>query len=241
MQCELVRCEVNPFLLLELCGEEFHNRRVKIFAAKECITVGRFNFEHTVTNFENRDVKRTAAKIIHRDQFAVILLKPVCESRRSWLIDDTQNFKASNLSGILGCLTLGIVEICRNRNHGLRHGFTKIALGGFLHLLQSERADLRRRIIFAACFDPSIAGLTLGDGVGDEAHIFLGHRIIETTANQALYRKDGVFGVCDCLTLGRLTDQALTVLGKGNDRRGCPRAFGIFNHLGLAALHHCNA
>ena len=241
MQRELVRCEIDAFLLLELCRKEFNDRRIKIFAAKECITVGRFDFEHTVTDFENRDVKRTAAKVIHRDQFAVILLKPVGECGSCWLIDNTQHFKASNLSGILGCLTLGIVEICRNRNHGLRHGFTKIALGGFLHLLQSERADLRRRIIFAACFDPSIAGLTLGDGVGDEAHIFLCHRIIETTANQALYRKDRIFRISDGLPLGRLTDEALTVFGKGYDRRGCPRAFGIFNHLGLAALHHCNA
>src|SRR3546814_14972793 len=45
----------------------------------------------------------------------------------------------------------------------------------------------------------------------------------------------------DRLALGRLADQALTILGERDHRRRRARAFGIFDNLGLAAFHHRNA
>jgi hypothetical protein len=54
------------------------------------------------------------------------------------------------------------------------------------------------------------------------------------TADQTLHREDGVVGVGHRLALGRLADQALTILGEGDDRRRGARTFRIFDDLGLA-------
>ena len=101
--------------------------------------------------------------------------------------------------------------------------------------------DLRRRIIFAAGFDPSIAVLALDDGIGDQTHVLLGHRIVKAAADQALHRVNRVVRIGHRLTLGGLPDQALAIFCKGDDRRRRARAFCIFNNFGLAAFHHRNA
>jgi hypothetical protein len=135
-------------------------------------------------------------------------------------------------------LALGVVEVGRNDDR-LFDLFAEIGLGGFLHLLQIG-ADSRWRIIFAARLDPGVAIVAL-DAVGDELHVLLGQRIVETAADQALDRENRVFGIGDRLALCRLADQAFAVLRKGDDRRRRARAFDIFDNLGLAAFHHRDA
>jgi hypothetical protein len=56
-----------------------------------------------------------------------------------------------------------------------------------------------------------------------------------------LTAKNGVVRVGHGLTLGGLADQALAILGEGDDRRRGARAFRIFDNLGLAAVHDCDA
>src|SRR3546814_731667 len=88
---------------------------------------------------------------------------------------------------------------------------------------------------------PGIAVRALGDRIGDEFHVLLGHGIVEAAADQALDREHGVVRIGDRLALGRLADQALTILGERDHRRRRARAFGIFDNLGLDAFHHRNA
>ena len=101
--------------------------------------------------------------------------------------------------------------------------------------------NLRRAIVLAAGLDPGVAVLALDDRVGDELGVLLGHRIVEAAADQALHREHGVVGIGDRLALRRLADQALAVLGEGDDRRRRARAFRILDDLGLAAVHHGDA
>ena len=64
----------------------------------------------------------------------------------------------------------------------------------------------------------------LDDLVGDEAHVLLGHRIVEGAADQALDGEEGALGVGDRLALGRLADEALAVVREGDDgRASCAR------------------
>ena len=87
----------------------------------------------------------------------------------------------------------------------------EIGFGGFLHLLQDHRGDLRGRILLAAGLDPGVAIVALDDLVGDELLVLLGHRIVVAAADQALDREEGVFRIGDRLALGRLADQPLAV------------------------------
>ena len=237
LQRKPVVAKVDPFLLLELVGEEIDDLGVEILAAEEGVAVGRLHLEHAVADLEDRDVERAAAEIVDRDRLAVLLLHPISERGRGRLVDDAQHLEAGDLAGILGRLALGVVEIGRDGDHRLGDGLAQIGLGGFLHLLKDEGRDLARRIILAARLHPGVAIRALDDLIGDELGVLLGDRIVEAAADQALHREHGIVGIGDRLALRRLADQPLAVLGEGDDRRRRARAFRIFDNLGLPALH----
>jgi hypothetical protein len=107
--------------------------------------------------------------------------------------------------------------------------------------MQDEGGNLRRAIVLAAGIDPSVAVGALDDLVRDQLGVFLGDRIVEPAADEALHRENRVVGIGDRLPLCRLADQAFAVLGEGHDRWSGPRAFRILDDLRLAAFHDCNA
>src|SRR6185369_613546 len=131
--------------------------------------------------------------------------------RRGRLVDDAQYLEAGDLAGILGGLALCVVEIGGNGDDGLFDFLAEMGLGGFLHLLQDEGGNLRRRIGLAVHLDPGIAIASLGDLVGDELLVLLDGGVVVAAADQALDRENGAFGIGDRLALGRLADEALAV------------------------------
>ena len=70
---------------------------------------------------------------------------------------------------------------------------------------------------------------------------FSDDRIVVAAADQALDREEGVFGIGDRLALGRLADEALAVLGEGDDGGRGARAFRILDDLGVLAVHDGDA
>ena len=94
---------------------------VNVVAAQVGVAVGSNDFENTVVQFENRDIKGAAAQVIHCDNPVFLFVQPVGEGSRSWLVHQAQNIESCNTAGILGGLPLAIVEICRNRDDGLGH------------------------------------------------------------------------------------------------------------------------
>ena len=226
---------------MEICCQKFDKLAVKVFTAQERVAIGRFHFENAVAHFEDRDIERTAAKVIDRDGFILILVHAICKRSGGWLVNDTQDFKTRNLARILRGLTLGVVEVRRNRDNGLRDGFAEIGLCCFLHFLKDERRNLRWRIIFSARLYPSVAILALDDIVRNKLRVLLGDWIVEAAADKALHCENRAFRIGHSLTLCRLSDQALTVLSKGHDRWRRTCAFRILDDLGLAAVHYRNA
>ena len=124
LQSELVLFQVNALLLLELVCQILDETHVEIFTAEEGVTVGGLHFEHAIPDFKDGHVERAAAEIVNGDCACLALIEAVSECRRRRLIDDAQNFEAGNLAGILGCLTLGVIEIGRNRDDGLGYFLT---------------------------------------------------------------------------------------------------------------------
>ena len=117
----------------------------------------------------------------------------------------------------------------------------EIGLGGFLHLLQNEGGDLRGRILLAVGLNPGVAVGRLDDLIGNEIHVLLGQRIVERPADEALDREEGLLRIGDRLALGRLADETLAVVGKGDDGWGSPCAFRVLDDLRSLALHHRHA
>jgi hypothetical protein len=70
---------------------------------------------------------------------------------------------------------------------------------------------------------------------------FLDKLVVEGTTDQALDGIESVGGVSDGLALGSLTDEALAVLGEGDDGGSGAGTFSVFDHTGSLTLHDGNA
>ena len=112
------------------------------------------------------------------------LVETVGERGRGRLVDDAQHFEAGDLAGVLGGLTLRVVEIGGNGDDGLLDLLAEMGFRGLLHLLQDESGDLRGRIGLAVGLDPGIAVGGLDDLVGDELLVLLDHRVVIAAADR---------------------------------------------------------
>ena len=226
--------------LFKLIRQIVDDAHVKVFTAQERVPVGGFHFEETVVNFQNRDVKGAAAKVVNRDGARFLAIKAIGQCGCGRFVDDAQHLKTGDLARVLGGLTLGVVEIRGHRDDGLGNGFTQIGFGGFFHLLQDEGRDLAGRILLAAHFNPRIAIAAVDDLIRHILLIFDDHRVVKTAPDQALDGEHSVRGVGDCLTLGGLTDQTFGFCETDDRRRGA-RTFSVFDDPGLRAVHDGNA
>ena len=225
LQGQLVLAQVSAGFLFELVGQEIDDPQVEVLAAEEGVAVGRLHLEHAVADLEDRDVESAAAQVIDGDLLAVVLVQAVGQGRRGRLVDDAQDFQAGDLAGVLGRLTLGVVEIGRNGDDRLGDFLTQVTLGVFLELHQDEGRNLLRAVVLAVSLDPGIAGRAFDDVVGHHPLVLRHDGIVIRAANQALESEQGVGRVGHRLALGRLADQPLTILGERDDRRRRACAF----------------
>ena len=181
------------------------------------VAVGGKHFNDAVADIEDRHVERAAAEVVDHDLLLVFFIDAVGHSSGRRLVDDTLDLEAGDLAGILGCLTLRVVEVRRNGDDRFGDGLTEVSLGVGLQLAQDHCGDLLRRVLLAVDLDFIIG-----------AHVTLDGR-------------HSAIGVGDGLTLCDLTDHTLAGLREGHDGRSCAIALCVGDHDGLAALHNCDA
>src|SRR5271166_3358149 len=114
----------------------------------------------------------------------------------SRFVDESKHLQARDLARVLCGLSLAVVKVSRNSNHGLRHGSAKIAFGRLLHLLPYDGAYLAWAVLLSHGLNPGVAIWARNDLVGGKLLFFLDDRIVITTSNQALDGENRVFGVC---------------------------------------------
>ena len=212
---DLVVRQVNALGLLELIDEVFHNGFVEVIAAEVGVAVGSQNFDDAVADVEDGDIERAAAEVVDHDLLLGFLIHAVGQRGCGRLVDDTLDFEARDLAGVLGGLTLCVVEVGRDGDDGFGNRAAEVSLCVGLQLLQDHRGDLLRGVLLAVDVDFIIG-----------AHV-------------ALDGRDGAVGVRDGLTLCNLTDHTLTGLRECDDGRGGAVAFGIGDDDRLAAFHDC--
>ncbi len=239
LQRHRVLAQVDALLALELGREPVDHGLVEVVAAEVVVARGGLHLEHALAELEHRHVERAAAEVEDEDRLIALLVEAVGERRGGRLVDDPQHLEAGDLAGVLGGVALGVVEVRRDRDHGLAHRLAQVGLGVGLELLQDHGRDLRRRDDLVAGLDAGVTVRAGGDLVRDDL-LLLGH-LRGLAAHEALDREDGVLGVRHRLALGRCADQALAVLGERDDRRGRATALGVGDDGGLAALHHRHA
>ena len=240
LQGLFVLAQVDAFVGLEAVGQVIHDHLVEVIAAQVSIATGRKHFEDTVADFEYGDIEGAAAQVKDENALVILLVQAVGQGRGGGLVDNAQNLKASDLAGVLGGLTLGIVEIGRHGDHRLGDRFTEVLASIFSQLAQHLGRDFLGGELLV---EHGALHLDIGAGLLNGITHLLGFFVdfINTAADETLDRIEGIFGVHDRLTLGDLTYQLVLVLRVGHHRGGRAEAFGVGDHGGLTALHHRDA
>ena len=235
--------QVNALIFLELVNEVVDQTGIEVFTTQVGITVGCQNFEGffavNFVDFDNRDIEGTTTQVVNRDStVADFFIQTVSQSSRGWFVDDTFYFQTCDTASIFGCLTLSIVEVCRNGDNSFSYRLTQVIFSGFLHFFQHFSRNLRWCCFGAFHIKPCIAVICRDDFVRHDGNVTLNFFVLEAATDQAFNRKQSVLRVCHCLTFSRLTNQSFTVLGISNDRRRGAIALGVLQHACSSAIHN---
>ena len=215
LHCHLVVRQVDALCLLEFVDEILDDAVVEVVAAEVGVAVGGKHFDDAVADVQDGHIERAAAEVVDHDLLLGFLVNAIGKRRCRRLVDDTLDFQTRNLAGVLGRLTLGVVEVSRNGDDSLGHGTAQIGFSVCLQLLQNHGGNFLRGVLLAVDVD-----LIVG------AHV-------------TLDRSDGALMVRDRLTLCDLTDHTLTGLRERHNGRGGAVAFRVCDNDGLAAFHNC--
>jgi hypothetical protein len=213
--------EVDVLLLLELLDEVADEGDVEILTTKVSVTVGGLDLEDTVLDLEDGNIECTTTEIVDGDNGVGGLVKTVGKGGSGGLVDDTEDVETGDLTGVLGGLTLGVVEVGGDSDNGVLDVLAHVGLGGLLHLAEDEATDLGRRVLLALGLEPGITVGVLDDLVGDLLDVLLDLGVGELAADETLGSEEGVLGVDNSLALGGNTDKALALLCETDDGRCC--------------------
>lgn len=101
------------------------------------VTGGSLDGEDTTLDVQEGDIESTTTKIVDHDVALLLGLaraETVGNSGSSRLVNDTEDVEARNGTGILGSLTLVVVEVGGDSDDGLLDLLTELGLGNLLHL-----------------------------------------------------------------------------------------------------------
>jgi hypothetical protein len=201
LESKLVTLDVHTLLLLELSDEILLEAEIEVLTTEGGVTVGGLDLKDTSGDFEDGDIESTTTEIVNSDDLTVGLVKTESKSGSGGLVDNSLDLKVGNLASVLGCLSLGIVEISRNGDDGLLALGAEISLSGFLHLHEHKGTNLLRGVLVALGLNPGIAVAGASDLVREMLQILLSGFIIESSTNESLGCENGVFRVGNSLKL----------------------------------------
>jgi len=210
-----VALDINAGLLLEVSHAELDETVVEVLTTQVSVTVGSLHFEDTFLNGEEGDIESATTEIENENvalTFA-LLVKTVGNSGSGGLVDDTLDIETSNGTGILGSLTLGVIEVSGDGDDSLLDGLTEVSFSDFAHLDEDHGGDF---------FSLELLGLTLeldgelglvgGAGLnseGPELAVILNDLVAKLAADETLGIEDSVLGVTGGLVLSSIADKTL--------------------------------
>jgi hypothetical protein len=134
---------VGAGLLLVELDEVVNDTVVKVLTTKVGVTSGGQDLEDTIIDGEKGDIEGSTTEIVDDDLgFTTLLVKTVGDSGSGGLVDDTEDLETGDGTGILGSLTLGIVEVGGNGDDGVGDLLSEVGLSGLLHLGQDHGGNL---------------------------------------------------------------------------------------------------
>ncbi len=204
-------------VVLERLDHVIDDALVPVVATEVGVARGRLDLEDAVAQLEQRDVESAAAQVEHEDRLVALgLVEPVSEARRGRLVDETEHFEPRDLAGLLGRLTLRIVEVRGDGDDRFGHRVAEVGLGVRLELHEDAGGQF-----------------LWGPRLAPDVDLVVGPHLPLDRADRAIRIRDG-------LALGHFAHQHVPVLGERDDTRGRPAPLGVGDDPRLAALENGN-
>ena len=147
---------------------------------------------------------------------AVHLVDAVGQRSCGRLVDDAAHLEAGDFARFFGSLTLGVVEVGRNRNHRLVHRRSEVVFSSLLHFLKNHSRNLLWRVGAVVNLNARGVVVALHYLVRNAADFPL--TVGEGLAHKALNRKDRFGGIGDRLALCGVAHFALATIHKPDYR-----------------------
>jgi hypothetical protein len=187
-----VLLDIGVVLLVVLLDEVLHNAVIKVLTTKVSVTSGSQNLEDTVVDGQKGHIESTTTEIVDNDLALVTgLVKTVGDSGGGGLVHNTQDVKTGNSTGVLGGLTLSVVEVGGNGNNGVGNGLSEVTLSDVLHLAKNHSGNLLRSESFGGLVDVNLdlgLAILLDDLEGIVLDILLDVLVIELAADHTPVR-----------------------------------------------------
>lgn len=201
---------VSAGLLLVELDEVVDDTVIEIFTTKMGITSGSQDLEDTIIDGQEGDIEGSSSEIVDDDlAFATLLIKTVRNSGGSWLVDNTKDVETGDGTGILGGLTLSVVEVGGDGDNSVGDGMAQIVLGGFLHLNQDHSGNFFRCEVlkFALMFNANMWSAEFFDNSEwPVLHILFDFWIVNLATNKTFGVEYGVGGIGGIGVLSRVTN-----------------------------------
>eukprot|EP01084_Bolivina_argentea_P109167 195120_1 len=187
-------------LALELLHEVGDHAVVEVLTTQMGVTSGGLDLEEAANDGQEGNIEGTTTQIEDQDVALLLILgvQAVGDGGGGGLVDDTEDLKVGDLTGILGGLTLVVVEVGGHGDNGLLNLLAELDLSNFLHLHEDHGGDLLGVELLGLTVEVDLEqGLvvSLGDNLeGPVLHVGLDGLIGELAADQALGVEDGVGG-----------------------------------------------
>ena len=115
---------------------------VEVLTTKMSVTSGGLDGEDTALDVQERNIEGTTTEIV--DEHVTLLARlagteTVRNGGGGRLVDDTEDVEARNGTGVLGGLTLVVVEVGGDGNDSLLNLLAELGLGNLLHLFAEDR------------------------------------------------------------------------------------------------------
>ena len=89
---------------------------VPVVATEVVVAAGGLDLDDALADLEQGHVERAATEVEDEDRLVLLaLVQAVRQRGRGGLVDDAQDVEARDLTGLLGGLALGVVEVRRRR------------------------------------------------------------------------------------------------------------------------------
>jgi len=238
--------DVDSGLLLEVGHAVVDKLVVEIFSSQVSVTVGGLDLEDTLINGQKGDIKSTSTKIEDENVLLLLgfLVETVSNSSGGWLVDDSGNVKSSNGSGILGGLSLGVIEISWNSDDGVLDSLSEVRLSDFSHLDQNHGGDFFWLEFLLLSLegdrDDWLLSVTLLDLEWPELDVSLDSVVRELSSDKSLGIEDGVSWVSGNLILGSVSNKSF-FFSEGNIGWGGVKTLIVGDDFDLVVYPHSDA